>query len=130
MQNDAFTEQENTRIFGKCANPSGHGHTYQIEVTLAGEISKERPHVVARPRIRRLVEEVLAPKFDHKDIGRSFGPGFISSGENIAKAVWDLIERELEEEVELVSVRVVETRKNAFVYRGESIDRRRHRYLL
>jgi 6-pyruvoyltetrahydropterin/6-carboxytetrahydropterin synthase len=117
MRNEAFSEKENRRIFGKCAHPSGHGHRYRIEVTLAADVSQERPYVVTRPDMRKLVEEILAPKFDHKDIGESFGPGFISSGENIAKAVWNLVQPELEACVQLVSVKVIETRKNAFVYR-------------
>jgi 6-pyruvoyltetrahydropterin/6-carboxytetrahydropterin synthase len=117
MRNENLTEDENRDIFGKCANPSGHGHRYQIDITLAAEISRKRPCVVSRASIRKLTEEVLAPKFDHKDIGESFGPGFISSGENIARAVWSLIKDELEEEVTLVSVKVIETQKNAFVYR-------------
>jgi 6-pyruvoyltetrahydropterin/6-carboxytetrahydropterin synthase len=130
MRNEKLPEEENRRIFGKCAHPSGHGHRYRIEVTLAAEVTKERPYVVARPYIRRLVEEVIAPKFDHRDIGESFGPGFISSGENIAKAVWALIQPELEANVELISVKVIETRKNAFVYREEAVDRKGNPHLI
>lgn len=116
LRNEKFTEGENRSIFGKCANPSGHGHRYQIEITVAGEVSRGRPCVMSRSSIRALIEGVLASGFDHKDIGESFGPGFISSGENITRAVWDLVEGELEEDVKLVSVKVIETRKNAFVY--------------
>lgn len=130
MHNENLAEHENLQIFGKCANPSGHGHRYRIEITLAAELSDERPYVVAKPFMRRLVDRVLAPKFDHKDIGESFGPDFISSGENIAKAVWELVERELEDEVELISVKVIETRKNAFVYRKGALDRKENLYLL
>jgi 6-pyruvoyltetrahydropterin/6-carboxytetrahydropterin synthase len=123
MRNENLTEQENLGIFGKCANPSGHGHRYQIEITLKAEVTRERPFVVSRSFIRKLIEEVLAPKFDHRDIGESFGPDFISSGENIAKAVWYLVRPVLDEKVELVSVKVIETRKNTFVYREEPLDR-------
>ena len=28
-----FSEAENQRVYGKCANPSGHGHDYTVEVT-------------------------------------------------------------------------------------------------
>jgi 6-pyruvoyltetrahydropterin/6-carboxytetrahydropterin synthase len=130
MRNENLTEDENRGIFGKCANPSGHGHRYRIDITLAAEVSQERPCVVSRALIRKLTKEVLAPKFDHKDIGESFGPGFISSGENIARAVWGLIQDELEEEVELVSVKVIETQKNAFVYREGHNDKIKNPYLL
>ncbi|NIM20620.1 MAG: hypothetical protein GTO51_10390 [Candidatus Latescibacteria bacterium] len=120
MRSEALDDAENTRIFGKCANPSGHGHRYRIEVTLAAKVTEKRPYVLPRTEISRLVEEILAPKLRHRNVDEVFGPGFVSSGENLAKAIWNLIETELTTEVSLISVKVVETRKNAFVYREES----------
>ena len=39
LHNDAFTAEENRRVYGKCNNPNGHGHnTYLLEVTVAGTI--------------------------------------------------------------------------------------------
>ncbi len=35
--NDAWSEDENHRVFGKCANRQGHGHNYTLEVTVKGE---------------------------------------------------------------------------------------------
>ena len=38
LSSAAFSDAENQRIYGKCANPSGHGHDYGLEITLAGPI--------------------------------------------------------------------------------------------
>jgi len=35
--NDAWSAEENHRVFGRCANRNGHGHNYTIEVTVAGK---------------------------------------------------------------------------------------------
>src|SRR6185503_7401925 len=34
----ALSDEENRRTFGKCNNPRGHGHNYQVEVTVAGPV--------------------------------------------------------------------------------------------
>ena len=37
--NDAFSDEENARTFGKCANKNGHGHNYTLEVTVEGNVA-------------------------------------------------------------------------------------------
>ena len=34
LWNDDLSEEKNLEVFGKCANPTGHGHNYIIEVTI------------------------------------------------------------------------------------------------
>lgn len=33
-----LSDDENKAIFGKCNNCNGHGHNYQLEVTVRGEV--------------------------------------------------------------------------------------------
>ena len=49
--NDAWSPEENQRVFGKCANRNGHGHNYTLEVTVAGE---RRSHLRLRRRSERV----------------------------------------------------------------------------
>ncbi len=44
--NPDWSEEENARVFGKCANRQGHGHNYTLEVTVAGEIDPVTGFVV------------------------------------------------------------------------------------
>ena len=46
--NPQWTEDENRRVFGKCANLNGHGHNYTLEVTVKGEIDATTGFVAAR----------------------------------------------------------------------------------
>ena len=40
--NDAWSEEENVRVFGKCANRQGHGHNYTLEVTVRARSIRRR----------------------------------------------------------------------------------------
>lgn len=120
MWNTDLSGEENRATFGKCANPGGHGHTYRLEITFKRPISREDPFVLRREEITRLIGEVLEPRLAYADLNRVFGDRFISSGERIAQAVWELIEREFASAAQLAAVRVIETRNNSFVYRGSA----------
>jgi 6-pyruvoyltetrahydropterin/6-carboxytetrahydropterin synthase len=118
MWNADMPQEENLATFGKCANPGGHGHTYRLEITFKRAVSPSEPFVISRREIAGLIDEVLEPRLAYADLNRAFGDGCIASGEQIARAVWELIEREFKSEARLASVRVIETKKNSFVYCG------------
>jgi 6-pyruvoyltetrahydropterin/6-carboxytetrahydropterin synthase len=121
MANPRFDEAWNRRTYGKCARASGHGHGYLLEVTLEGRVNAERPEILPRSAVKWLKEEVLAPRLAYTDLEEAFGPGFVSSGENLSVACWNLVESALRErypEVRLLRVRLLETRKNGFQYGG------------
>ena len=44
--NEAWSAEENARVFGKCANRNGHGHNYTLEVTVAGDVDPVTGFVV------------------------------------------------------------------------------------
>ena len=112
-------EAENVRVYAECANPAGHGHLYRVEVTLAADVDMSRPNVIDRGAITRLIETVLAPTLANANMDTTFGiDRFISTGENVTKAIWDLVGPHVPEHTTLVAVRVVETPKNSFVYYG------------
>jgi 6-pyruvoyltetrahydropterin/6-carboxytetrahydropterin synthase len=110
-------EKENQAVYGKCANPSGHGHDYILEFRLSSD-SLTDDVVSGRGKLDRLVAEHIAPRFDRTDVNRTLGPDFISSGENLAVAAHNLIAPHLPSRIAL-EVRLLETEKNSFVYRGE-----------
>ena len=115
----SFTREENYRAFGECANPAGHGHRFRIELTFCAPVSAERPYVIRRESVRRLFDDVLGPRIDRANLNTAFGPdGFLPTGENLVRAIWTIVEGSLDEDVSLVRVRVVETRKNSFSYTG------------
>jgi len=115
----SFTREENYRAFGECANPAGHGHRFRVELTFGARVSAERPYVIRRESVRRIFDDLLAPRIDRTNLNTAFGPdGFLPTGENLVRAIWTIVEGSLDEDVALIRVRVVETRKNSFSYTG------------
>lgn len=120
---DELSEKENNELFAECSNL--HGHLYRVEVTLAGDVSPSNPMVIGRGALRGLVDDVLSSRFRHGDLNAAFEEsGFMPTGENVTRSVWKLVEPALPEGITLTCVRVVETPKNSFLYRGEGALRR------
>jgi len=114
LHNPALTEQENLDTFGKCNNPLGHGHNYQVKVTVRGAGGGG----VALPGLERTVDETLIRYLDHKHLNlevsefrdaKDGGGGVIPSVENIAAVAFRRLRGPLG--ASLVSVTVWETPK-------------------
>jgi 6-pyruvoyltetrahydropterin/6-carboxytetrahydropterin synthase len=112
-----LSEEENRRIYGKCANPTGHGHDYVIEVIVSGPGLIDDV-VVGHGWLENLAAQHLTPKFAYLNLNETFGDAFIPTGENLTQAVWRLLNPHLPAGLSL-AVRLVETSKNAFVFRGD-----------
>ncbi len=125
LHSAALTESENAEIFGKCNWENGHGHNYEIEVTLAGNPDPRTGQLWDSAGLDKIVsEEVLLP-YDHKHLNYD-APDFRSlnpTSENLTKVIWDNLFRRLSAEdlggVRLYRVAVRETPRNYFEYFGE-----------
>jgi 6-pyruvoyltetrahydropterin/6-carboxytetrahydropterin synthase len=92
--NPAWSEAENERVFGKCANRQGHGHNYTLEVTVAGEIDPVSGFVVDLKQLKDILEREVVGVYDHRHLNHEV-PEFattIPTTENIAVAVWRRLE--------------------------------------
>lgn len=119
----AISEDENRRLFGKCANPNGHGHNYQIEVTVEGVPDETDGLVEPLPGFQRAVKERVIDRFDHKHLNldcaefRSLNP----TVEHIARVIWHLLDGAFDR-ARLTRVRVWETPKTFAEYAGPGRD--------
>lgn len=117
LRSPHLSEVENAQVYGKCANPSGHGHDYTLEFRLSTDRLVDDV-VCGRGFLDQLIAEHVAPLFDRTDVNQTLGQDFISSGENLAVAAHQLIASHLPFGV-VLEVHLIETEKNSFVYRGE-----------
>jgi 6-pyruvoyltetrahydropterin/6-carboxytetrahydropterin synthase len=88
--NDAWSEDENRRAFGKCANRNGHGHNYTLEVTVSGEIDPVSGFVVDLKDLKTVLEREVVSVYDHRHLNLEV-PEFKTANpttENIAAAIW------------------------------------------
>jgi len=88
--NDAWSANENERVFGKCSNRNGHGHNYTLEVTVEGEIDPVSGFVVDLKALKDIIEREVVQVYDHRHLNLEV-PEFermIPTTENIAIAIW------------------------------------------
>src|SRR3954453_3304710 len=86
-------DAENRRIFGKCANPNGHGHNYELQVTLVGDGNQVGGVLKNLPDFERIVSDAVIEGFDHKNLNLDL-PEFadlIPSVENISRVIYRLL---------------------------------------
>lgn len=124
LHNPVASEEENRRIFGKCNNPHGHGHNYEVEVTLLGE-PDESGLLIEIPQFERIVARSVIDRFDHKNLNVEL-PEFrelIPTVENIAMTIYRLLKPQFEHQrSRLASVTVWETPKTWCRYSQEADD--------
>jgi len=113
LWSESLSTEANVRVFGKCANPNGHGHSYVIELVVGREAPDASGRVIDPRELDRVAATVLAPHFDHADLNRSFGPGFIPTGENLVRKIWELVDPQFPDAM-LLEVELEETAKNRF----------------
>jgi 6-pyruvoyltetrahydropterin/6-carboxytetrahydropterin synthase len=118
-----WSEDENRRVFGACANPVGHGHNYGLEVTVSGPIDPVTGFCVDLGTLDGILYRVVRQPLDHQHLNHAlpeFGPGrLIPSCENLAVWIWERLEPALPEGVRLVRLRLREDAGLWVDYRGE-----------
>lgn len=119
LHNDALSAEENRRLYGKCANPNGHGHNFVVEVTVAGEIDPRTGMVFNLRDLKAVMAEVIEDGLDHKNLNLDVPAfkGVIPTAENIAAVIWALLAPRLPPGA-LHEVRLVETENNSVSFRG------------
>ncbi len=122
----SLSDTENAEIFGKCNWTHGHGHNYEIEVTVAGNPDARSGELVPYALLDRLVEEEVLIPYDHKHLNydvpefRALNP----TSENLTQVIWEKLARRFSEmslpAARLYKVAVRETARNYFEYYGEN----------
>ncbi len=119
LHNPELSDEENSRIFGKCNNPNYHGHNYTLEVTIVGNPNPVTGMVMDLKDLQSLIEQEVIEYVDHKNLNIEvdFMKGIIPSAENIAIACWNVLEPKIPAG-KLFSIKIWETENNIVEYRG------------
>jgi 6-pyruvoyltetrahydropterin/6-carboxytetrahydropterin synthase len=117
LRQPSLSDADNERIYGKCANRSGHGHNYGLEVTVTGPVDPDTGQIIDPDRLDEVVRQRVLERFDHSMLNED--PLFqevVPTAENIARCVHGRLEGAFTgpEEVRLLQVRIVETGRNHF----------------
>lgn len=86
-----WSDNENAEVFGACAHPNYHGHTYTCDVTVAGPVDEETGFVVDLGFLDHVLQREVRDRFDHRNINLDvpeFAEGkLIPTGENLARFI-------------------------------------------
>ena len=116
LYTDHLSFEENEAIFGKCANPNGHGHNYGLTVTVAGPVDVPTGFVMPLDDLDAVVRRNVLDAYDHRYLNVDVEDYFdlVPTGENIAWRIWERLESPLHGLLRRVVVD--ETRNNRFEY--------------
>jgi len=117
--NPTFTDQQNLDTYGKCAWPNGHGHNYELEVTVAGVPDPATGMILDLKKLADIMEAEIVGKVDHRHLNHDvdFLREVIPTAENLAVVFWKILEPKIVPG-RLYAVRVYETPNNYAEYRG------------
>ena len=124
LHNPALSAEENLQTFGKCNNPHGHGHNYELQVTLVGQPNANGV-LIDVPAFESIVAAAVVDRFDHRNLNIEL-PEFrelIPTVENIARVIYRLLKLQKFEGAgaRLATVTVWETPKTWCEYGEEDV---------
>lgn len=115
--NANWTDEENKKIFGPCANPNYHGHNYELIVKVVGKIDPDTGYVIDLKTLKDIIYEEVEVRFDHKNLNldteefKNLNP----TAEHICIVIWNLLRKRLDADLDL-SVKLYETPRNFVEY--------------
>lgn len=117
LHNPNWSDEKNKEIYGLCNNSNYHGHNYELEVKVTGEVDQETGYLIDLKVLSDIIKDKIENKFDHKNLNLDI-PEFktiIASTENFCYLIWQILDKELGEDMD-VQVRLYETPRNYVEY--------------
>lgn len=118
---DDWDDARNRETFGLCANPNWHGHNYEMDVTVEGEVDPDTGYVLDLKKLRELVEARVVDELDHGNLNLDVAwlQGLNPTTENLVVAIWGRLADALPSGTRLVRITLWETPRNYVEYSGE-----------
>jgi 6-pyruvoyltetrahydropterin/6-carboxytetrahydropterin synthase len=123
LHSGRLSEEENSRIYGKCNNPLGHGHNYAVEIVVSGKVDPATGMIANLADLDGFVGREVLDAFDHRSLNDEV-PVFrtkVPTTENLCIEIFRRVRSFPNAKLE--RVRVEETANNSFEYAGENAIR-------
>ena len=117
LYREDWSNDQNMATFGKCSLPHYHGHNYELEIKVIGEIDPVTGFVMDLKELSDLVNEKVLEKFDHKNLNldteefKQLNP----TAENIAVVIYNILRPLINEQLDM-QIRLYETERNFVEY--------------
>ncbi len=118
---EEWGEERNREVFGLCASPNWHGHNYELDVTVEGEVDPRTGFVMDLKVLKEHVEELVVRDLDHRNLNLDVPwlEGVNPTTENLIVGIWHRLVDALPEGIRLVRLVLWETPRNYVEYSGE-----------
>ena len=116
-----WSNEKNQEVFGKCSNHNWHGHNFQLLITVKGVPHPETGFVMNLTVLGNVIREHIIEALDHKNLNLDvpFLQGIMASTENLAIAIWDILDPLVQEHGgEMAKIKLTETENNFVEYFG------------
>ena len=115
-----WDDARNEAVFGACARPTFHGHTYSCEVTVRGPIDDLTGFVIDLGVLDRALQTEVRDRFDHRNINvdvPEFADGkLVPTGENLARFIFERVQRAIGKAATVTRVSVAEDNSLSAAY--------------
>ncbi len=120
LHNPKWDFEKNQTVFGKCNNTHFHGHNYNFEVWVKGEIDPDTGYVIDLKILKNIIKVEIEDRFDHKNLNEDTVEfkQLIPTAENIVVVIWQLIKAKIDPKFEL-KIRLFETERNVVEFDGK-----------
>jgi 6-pyruvoyltetrahydropterin/6-carboxytetrahydropterin synthase len=121
LYNPQLSDEENRAIYGKCANPYGHGHDYKLEITVRGVPDPITGMVMNLTELDTLVQAEVLRHLDHKHLNEETPPfdHIPPTSENLVAFIVERLTPHLQGNARLYRVRLWETPRSYFEWQVE-----------
>jgi 6-pyruvoyltetrahydropterin/6-carboxytetrahydropterin synthase len=118
LHNPAWSDEKNRQVFGPCNNPNYHGHNYELDISVEGEIDPATGYVVDLGVVKQIAEEAVLSVLDHKNLNLDVSQlhGINPTTENLVVVIWKMLHDRLPGR--LVKLVLWETPRNRVEYDG------------
>jgi 6-pyruvoyltetrahydropterin/6-carboxytetrahydropterin synthase len=122
LYNPQLSDEENRAIYGKCANPYGHGHDYRLEITVRGVPDPITGMVMNLTELDTLVQAEVLRHLDHKHLNEETPPfdHIPPTSENLVAFIVEQLTPHLQGNARLYRVRLWETPRSYFEWQVET----------
>ena len=108
-----WTDEKNREVFGICSNPNFHGHNYELDVKITGELDPETGILMDLKTLKELIEQHVEIYFDHKNLNLDLieFKSKVPTTENICIVIYDILRKVISEQLD-IHIKLSETPRN------------------
>jgi 6-pyruvoyltetrahydropterin/6-carboxytetrahydropterin synthase len=118
-----WSDERNAEVFGLCARPNYHGHTYVCDVTVRGDLDEMTGMIVDLALVDRALATEVRDRFDHRNINLDvpeFADGrLVPTGENLARFIFEHVQTALGRAATVTAVTIAEDDTLRVTYDGQ-----------